>query len=494
MLFGIDQGISQCYIYLDDDEIPRSIDGKQLSDKTVIEFYYKTNDDMQKPFRWIPMKTRYDKTESVIRYKTKYGNFSTVAEKVWRSIINPLLMSDIEDLTKGNNPDKNDYSYDKKIASLKKKIGHDIIIATAKENAYFQIKTNLAQPLRRFTNWIKDNMIATYCHPTYQNNKQLTVLDIACGKGQDIMKFYYAMVSLLVAIDIDREGLTSAVDGALSRYSKLKTQFPNFPQMHWIQADAGAEFNLESQKNALNVNHLEGEASFVKFFSKEPSKRMLFDRINCQLAIHYFLRNDDTWKNFKTNINNYLRNGGYFLCTCFDAEKVRKLLKGKERYTQYYTDESGKSKMLFDIVKKYPDVGDDVVLGAGNPIDVFISWFSQEGRYLTEYLVDSRNLVKDFKEECNMELVDTDSFQNQYTLHESYLTHYSKFEDNVKTREQLAGVAELYKNNSINDGCRIYFDLFRYYVFRKSEKDLKDVKNEYYGSSRKKITSYKALK
>ena len=468
ILFKEESLLYLAYIFLDNGEV-RDLDGNIISDKTVVEFYYDDAQDMLDKFRWKPMRTRYDKTESVVRYKTKYGNFSTVAEKVWRSIINPLLMSDIEDLAKGNNTDKNDYSYDKKVSTLKKKIGHDIIIATAKENAYFQIKTNLAQPMRKYINWLKDNMIGTYCHPMYTDNKQLSVLDIACGKGQDIMKFYYAMVSLLVAIDIDREGLVSAVDGAQSRYSKLKTQFPNFPQMHWIQADIGTELNLESQKTALNTNHLEGESSFVKFFSKDSSKRTLFDRINCQLAIHYLFRNDDTWTNFKTNINNHLRNGGYFLCTTFDAEKIRKLLKDKDRYTQYYTDESGKSKMLFDIVKKYSDVNDDVILGTGHPIDVFISWFSQEGRYLTEYLVDSRFLVEEFKNDCNMDLVDTDSFENQYIIHESYLTHYSKFESELRTRKMLGDVAELYKSNSINDGTKIYYDLFRYYVFRKRD-------------------------
>ena len=55
---------------------------------------------------------------------------------------------------------------------------------------------------------------------------------------------------------------------------------------------------------------------------------------------------------FKKNINNYLRNDGHLIITTFDAQKVRELLKGKDKYTQEYTDENGKNKTLFEIVEK----------------------------------------------------------------------------------------------------------------------------------------------
>lgn len=468
ILFKEQEELYLAYIFLDKGEV-RDIEGNILSDKTVIECYYNNDPDVLDKFKWVPIRTRYDKTESVIRHKRKYGNYVTVADKVWRSIKNPILMSDFEDLAIGNNPAKNNYAYDKKIAAFKKKIGHELIISATKESSYFQQTSNIAKPMRQFQNWVKDNMIYTFCHPMYQDNKQLSVLDIACGRGADILKFYFSKVAFLVGIDIDRDGLVSAVNGAISRYNQMKPNYPNFPQMHWIQADATAEFDLESQKKALNLTHIEGESSFVKFFSKEPNKRTTFDRINCQFAIHYMLRNDDTWKNFKTNLNNYLRNGGYCMFSCFDGDKIRQLLKGKDNFTQEYTDENGKSKILFDIIKKYEDVDDNIILGTGHAIDAYISWFSQEGRYLTEYLVDSRFLVKDLKESCDLELVNTDNFHNQYFIHEKYLTYAAKFEDEPRTRKFLAGVADFYKSDSMNDGSKIWNSLFRYYVFRKGD-------------------------
>lgn len=468
ILFKEEQDLYNAYIFLNDGEV-RDLDGNILSDKTVIEFYYNNDPNILDKFRWVPIRTRYDKTESVIRFGKKYGNYVTVADKVWRSIINPILMSDFDDLAKGNDPDKNLYFYNKKVDALRKKIGHELIISATKESAYFQQRTNLAKPMRNFSNWIKSNQMYTFCHSMYQNNKQLSIFDVACGRGSDIMRFYYTLASFVVGIDVDREGLVSAVDGAISRYNRFKTKKANFPQMYFIQADATADLNIESQKSALGVSRLENEQYFMKFFSNDPKKKTVFDIINCQFAIHYMLRNEDSWKNFKKNINSHLRNGGYMLITTFDGTRITELLKGIDNYMQEYTNEAGKVKTLFEIVKKYQDPKDsNVIMGVGNAIDVYMSWISLEGKYLTEYLVDSRFLVSEFKKDCNMDLVDSDSFGNQMAIHEPYLTHYAKFEPNEQTRAFLSDAAEFYKKNSVNDGCKKFNDLMRYYVFRKN--------------------------
>lgn len=469
VLFKEEQELYLAYMYLTDGEV-RDIEGNIIMDKTVIEAYYNDDPEIMDKFKWVCIRTRYDKTESVAKYGRKYGNYNTVADKVWRSIINPVLMADFDDLSKGNDPKKNIYTYNKKMESLRKKISHELIISTTKESAYFQQRTNLAKPMRQFINWIKDEMIWTFCHPMYQDNRQLSVLDFGCGKGQDIMKWFFARALFYVGLDLDREGLVNPVDGARSRYAQLKKR-PNFPKMNFLQADCSAELDVESQKSALNMQHLENEEVYKKFFSKDQNKRTQFDRINCQLAIHYMLRNEDTWSNFKKNINGYLRNGGYFLALTFDGRKVMELLGDNEKYTQYYTDENGKSKMLFEIVKKYqqPKLKSDV-MGTGNPIDVYIAWFSLEGRYLTEYLVDSQYLVKELSTDCNLELISTDSCENQLIIQEQFLNQYAKYEDVPETRKFLSNVAQFYTEDNVNVNCRPWINLFRYYIFRKNTK------------------------
>lgn len=475
VLFKDDYDLASAYIFLVDGDI-RDIDGNILSDKTVVEFYYNNDPELYDQFRWVPIRTRYDKTESVIRHHKKYGNYSLVADKVWRSIVNPILMTDFDELAIGNIPEKNIYTYDKKVIELRAKIGHELIISATKENVYYQKKTKLAHSMKQFHNFIKSDIIYTYCHPMYQNNKQLSVLDIACGRGGDTLKFYYAKVAFYVGIDIDKEGLISAVDGAISRYNQFRKKHPNFPKMYFIQADATALLNIESQKNALNVKKLENEDFFKKFFSNEQKEKTLFDIINCQFAIHYMLKNNESWQNFKININNHLRNGGFLLATTFDAEKIINLIGNNDKFTQEYTDENGKSKILFEIVKKYenpPNQNKETLIGVGNTIDVYMSWISQEGRYLPEYLVDAKYIKQDLEKDCNLELIDTDSFANQYIIHEPFFLNYVKYEEIDETRQFLTNVSTFYKSDSINDGCKIWNGLFRYYVFRKKDKKIK---------------------
>lgn len=473
MLFRESEELYLAYLFLDKGEV-RDSEGDIISDKTVVEFYYNNNPDVLPKFRWVPIRTRYDKTESVIRFGKRYGNYHTIADRVWRSIVNPILMSDFEDLAVGNNPEKNIYAYDKKMDSLRKKIGHELIISATRENVYYQLKTNMAKPMRNFHNWIKSNIIYTFCHPLYEYGKQQSVLDISCGRGGDINKFYYALSSFYVGIDIDKEGLLSAVDGAISRYNKQRRGKPNFPKMYFIQADSTVEFNVEDQTKKITGMSQDNIQLLERFFSKDPKKRTLFDRINCQFAIHYNLKNETTWTNFKANIKNYLRPGGYFLVTTYDGVMVNKILGNNDKFTQEYFDEDGKVKMLFEIVKKYPNVDTNkTILGVGNAIDVYISWISQEGRYVTEYLVDRRFLEDELKRDCQLELIDTDNFKNQMIIHQDFILNYSKYEDVEQTRNYLSvNVAEFYKDDSksgnINAGCRVFNSLMRYYVFRKS--------------------------
>jgi SAM-dependent methyltransferase len=466
VLFGEKNDLYEAYLLLKDGEI-RDIEGNMLSDKTVVEFYYNTAPGISNKFRWVPLRTRYDKTEAVRKHKQQYGNHISTAESVWQSINNPILMTDFDELARGNNPEKNIYFYDKKMDSLRKRIGHDLILSASKENSYFQKTSNLAKPMRAFHNFMKDNLIYTFCHSMY-DNKQKSVLDIGVGKGQDNMKYYYAKVKFVVGIDIDKEALSNPLDGAISRYNKFKNK-PGFPKMYYIRADFNSKLDYENQFKSLNGMDSDNKHLMEKFFSDNPSERTLFDIISAQFSIHYGFRDEETFSNLKANINNYLRNDGYLLITTFDAQKVRDFMKGKDKYTQEYTDENGNVQTLFEIIKKYQDIPDDVIMGIGNTIDVHMAWFMNEGTYQPEYLVDSRFLIEEFKKNCDLDLVTTDSFENQYNLHKDFFTNFIKYEADERTKKYFTSIQEFYKSNSINDGSLIYTGLERFYVFRKKK-------------------------
>ena len=89
VLFNEDSEGYLAYLFLEDGEV-RDEDGNIVTDNTVVEFYYNSEEgeDVYIPerFRWKIMRTRYDKTESVNRYQKKYGNNEEIAYKIWRSI------------------------------------------------------------------------------------------------------------------------------------------------------------------------------------------------------------------------------------------------------------------------------------------------------------------------------------------------------------------------------------------------------------------------
>ena len=472
VLFGLKDNLSQAYIYIDENDIPRSTDGKQISDKTVVEFYYNTEDDLQKQFRWIPMKTRFDKTESVQKFNKKYGNNEHIATKIWHSIVNPVKMEDFTTLA-------DDKLYYKHFNELKERIDFNLIKLERKDNIYFQKKTTLVKDLGKFHNWIKSYIIYTFVNFKY-DDIQKKVLDVACGKGQDMQKFYYTEVKLYVGFDPDYMALTDSGDGAISRYKGLKKTHERFPPCFFIQADATSILQYDEQVKKIGRMTQDNKKLFDKFFTWNNNKT-LFDTMNCQFAIHYLLGNEDSWNNFTENINMYLREGGYFMFTTFDGDRISERLKDNNNFSEYY-DNNGEKMLLFDIVKKYTDSDINKKSKFGIAIDVHMAWLFEDGVYRTEYLVFKDFIIKSLKERCQLELVETCLFEDLFNDAKDFLRVSSETEEDIRRRKFFKDVYEYYNGSEINKKCYNYSFLNRFYVFRKKENNLMDVKNKYYSN------------
>jgi SAM-dependent methyltransferase len=473
VLFNEDSDGYLAYLFLEDGEV-RDEDDNIVTDNTVVEFYHNSEEgeDIYIPerFRWKIMRTRYDKTESVNRYQKKYGNNEEIAYKIWRSIRNPVLMEDFKELSYGNNPEKNQFFYDKKIEQLQKKIGKELIVSASKQNQYYQKISKLGFSMKQFHNWIKSNIIYTYCNKIYQNNKQLSVLDMACGRGGDTLKYYYAEVAFCVGLDIAKDGLFSPVDGAKSRYETQRKRKANFPKMYFIHADCGTKLNYDDQYKALGGMNQENMKLIEQFFPSNSKTQTKFDVISCQNAVHYFLKDDITWSNFKSNINQTLRNGGFLMLTHMDARTIMKMFEDKKSILSEYTDADGNKEKLYEIIKKYDKVDLSKPIGLGNAIDLFAAWMFEDGNYYTEYLADIDFLKEDLLKSCDLELVDTDTFKNQFNIHSSFFKDGAcEYEPNLETREFLIKVKEYYNPSEINKECYKFTNLWRYSIFKKKE-------------------------
>jgi hypothetical protein len=474
VLFGDDMGVSQAYLYLDDKGVPRSQDNKQILDNTVVEYYYNIDLDVLNQYKWVPMKTRWDKTESVYKFNRRYGNAQRTAYAVWRSITNPILMTDFANLS-------SDVDYNKYFKQFQAKIDFNIVKMEKKQNIYFQKKSDLVKNMASFHNWIKSNIIYTYMMYRYNDDIQCKILDLGCGRGGDINKFYYTEVELYVGIDPDYDALADSADGAISRYKNIKKGKERFPPMFFIQSNAGVYLQYDEQIRTLGKMNQDMKNNFNKFFTWDD-KRTIFDRVNCQFAIHYLLSNESTWNNLCSNLNKYLREGGYFVFTTFDGNKIKEKLKDSDKYTEYY-DDNGEKKILFDILKKYDDNSKDPF---GNALDVHMGWLFDEGVYQTEYLVYPEFVIKSLKEKCSMELVESYDFEDIFNDNKDFLNVASEEEEGMSIKF-FKDIYKFYTQTDINNKCYKYSFLNKLFVFRKRESDLAQVKYKFYGSNRKRI-------
>ncbi len=458
--FMKEENNSVIYLPIVDGNI-RDVEGNIVMENTVVEVVYNNDTTMPHPYRWQVLKTRWDKTESVMRYNKRYGNNKDVAEKIWKSMIESVTIEEIANLS-------NPKTYDMQMKTLSSRLDSSIINSQKKQDIYYQKITNLLKKLREFHNWIKSILIYTYCSPTSNTFGgkivRQSVLDIGCGRGGDILKMYHARVGEYVGIDVDFEGIYSATDGAISRYNFLKTKFPDFGKVSFIQADGSVPLDSASQIKAIPNLSKENIKAIEKNFNNQKSK---FDVISSQMVIHYLFSNEESITNLVHNIKTYLKKDGFIILTLFDPDQIVPQFDDSGKITAYYTDDDGKRNILYEIVKKYSDNNNSSNIGL--PIDVHMSWISEEGKYIEEYLV-SKELMYNTMKRAGCRLVDTDLFSNLFYLNKPYFENVIKYEENPKNKQFYEKVAEFYGDlKGADKESRAWSFMYRYYVFQKME-------------------------
>jgi len=140
--------------------------------------------------------------------------------------------------------------------------------------------------LRNLNNWIKAVLIGLHSRPG------CVVLDLACGKGGDLLKFARSQVSHWVGVDHARVSLEHAVQ----RYNDLGPKQRSFPA-HFLCGDV---FGVDLEANL----DLEWPA---------------FDLVSCQFAVHYAFESEQRVRQMLHNVTCRLKPGGFFIGTTPDA-------------------------------------------------------------------------------------------------------------------------------------------------------------------------------
>jgi hypothetical protein len=437
------------------DEV-RDVEGNIVNDNTVVEVIYVNDNLIPHQYRWKILRTRWDKTEMVLRYKKSYGNYKEVAIKVWKSMRESVTIEEIAKLARPSN-------YVAQQQQLAQRIDTKIISSERAQDKYYQKVTKLGEIFKGFHNYIKSNLIYTYCAEAklHMNDKpsRKTVLDIGTGRGGDIMKLWHARVYECVGLEPSYQDLFGSIDSATVRYNENKTKFPGFTKFTFVQADARLPLISNIQEKSLTDMSFSNKSTMDSIFMKTKKQ---FDVINIQFAIHYFYDTEDSAQNFINTVKTHLKKDGFLLCTLFDANIVMKLLGDKNTYTSYYTNDEGQRGKFFELVKKFDGEIKDT---SGQLIDVHMDWITDG--YFTESLLTPKYLIKTMKD-AGCVLVDTDLFANQHTLTKDWITNVTKSEPNPKNRKFYEDIRKFFGDlKDVDREGKVWNDLFRFYVFKK---------------------------
>ena len=155
--------------------------------------------------------------------------------------------------------------------------------------------------LRSFHNWIKLQLI----FKAKNNTNGQTLLDVAVGRGGDLMKWTKAKFKYVTVFDNDSKSIyeKNEFDGAIKRYNTMKS-IPNLPKVFF--------WNI-SATDPKCIDILNG---------KDHSK--IYDVVSCQFAFHYFVKDIDLVLKM---ISSKLTKNGYFIGTSTDGDLIKNNLK-----------------------------------------------------------------------------------------------------------------------------------------------------------------------
>ena len=196
-----------------------------------------------------------------------------------------------------------------------------------------------------------------------------------------------------------------------------------------------------------------------------------FDVVSIQFALHYFFETKQSFLNVAENISNNLKNGGFFVGTCFNGRLVDAMLRDLEvgQEKQGYKD----GKLIWAIRKNYKVF--DKKKPFGNEIEVYVESIN---KYHKEYLVDY-DVLKLQLEKYNLypltakeerEFGFTESMSNFSMLFDRMITEneLNKTHDRSKINKDVLKAYEMTNENSIDE--RQFSFLNMCFVFRKAAK------------------------
>lgn len=271
--------------------------------------------------------------------------------------------------------------------------------------------------MRDFHNWIKLVLITNIADFIYsEKQNRVSLLDIAVGRGGDLVKWKKAQISNVFGFDPSEKSIKSnAVEdpGAIQRLKELKKK----------GYEVDVHFELGDATHPLDIKE-----SIDSYVSRKKLGKG-FDMVSCQFALHYFFSSENALRNVLSLVSHYLVPGGFFFGTTIDGSKIK----------QYTSDNKLFDRKLYQVKRLFPK---NLKSPFGNAYtfkiyDTFdqTNYFNTMGES-TEYLVDFTVLNK-IAGEFGLEPVNINFFEKYSPTGIKKDTTYMPRIDNVIPFEEI---------------------------------------------------------
>jgi SAM-dependent methyltransferase len=419
-----------------------------IEDNMIVEFSYDPSKEEQ--WRWIPLRVRYDKTAQLREGEKMFGNSFQTANNVWHTIHHPITQVML--MTGENIPED---------------LGDDDVYYNKGSG-----ETGTGA-LRNFHNlYVKSLLIKSIAKPGG------TLIDLAVGKGGDWPKWIEAKQKFVFGVDISRDNIQNRLDGAYARYLNNKKRYRVMPAALFVNGNSSLNIKkttgilIDKDKQITRAVFGQGPKD-AKVLGQGVYKQYGvaadgFDVTSIQFAIHYMFESQETLQNFLQNVSEVTKEGGYFIGTSYDGEKLFNMLKKiPENESKVIMSEN--NKKIWELTKRYDraEFNDDETC-VGYAVDVFQDSINKTFR---EYLVNYTYLTR-VLENYGFVLASTEDLRNLRAEFKAptgfFADLFNKMNDDIK---QNPSAAASYKDAPLmTDGERTISFLNRYFIYKKVRK------------------------
>ncbi|KAM7384947.1 hypothetical protein PAMA_012030 [Pampus argenteus] len=236
--------------------------------------------------------------------------------------------------------------------------------------------------MRNFNNWLKSVLIGEIIEQVRgAGSQQVSVLDLGCGKGGDLLKWRRGGINHLVCADI--AGVS--VEQCESRYEDMKKK------SHVHEKIFSAQFiTADCTKEVLS--------------EKLDDPELMFDICSCQFVYHYSFESEQKADMMLRNACERLKPGGFFVGTTPDSFELVKRLEASDSLS--FGNEV--FKVSFQSRGTYPLFGCQYHFSLEEVVDVpeFLVYFPLFEHMAKRYnmrLVLKQRFSKFFEEKVKME-------------------------------------------------------------------------------------------